>query len=74
MRKKTTILIFFISLFTVSTIKNYAQEKSPYLSESKGKYVNGKKEGLWKFYAINGKLIGKGKYEKGLKQGLWNIY
>ena len=75
MKKRVVFIMFFVWLYIgLSSKTSYGQEKSPYLSESKGKYVNGKKEGLWKFYDVNGKLIGKGKYDKDLKQGLWNIY
>lgn len=42
--------------------------------QSEGDFVNGKKEGDWKFYYASGKLSSIGKYEKDEPTGLWMYY
>mgnify|MGYP001170638531 CR=1 FL=1 len=70
MRKKTIFIVFFIGVFiSLGGSKNYGQQEIV-----KGKYVNGKKEGSWKYYAENGKVIKKGKYKEGKEEGLWKFY
>jgi len=42
--------------------------------QSEGDFVNGKKEGEWKFYYSSGKLSSIGKYENDEPSGLWMYY
>jgi antitoxin component YwqK of YwqJK toxin-antitoxin module len=43
-------------------------------NHTKGKYLNGKKEGLWFFYHENGQLRKKGSFLNGEKSGEWVSY
>jgi len=40
----------------------------------KGSYKDNKKDGIWKFYNVNGGLNYKGPYKDGLKDGIWEYY
>ena len=40
----------------------------------KGKYKDGKEDGLWEEYYTNGQLNKKGKYKDGKEDGLWEYY
>ena len=42
---------------------------SPYL---KGSYKDGKKDGEWEFYNMDGTLLTKGTYKENVKDGLWS--
>lgn len=39
-----------------------------------GRYLNGKKSGLWTWYHTNGEISCRGRYVNGLKTGLWTEY
>ena len=58
------------SLMTNSTgsIKKYYSNQ---LVREEGKYINGKKEGWWKEFNREGKLIFVGRYVNGLPDGRW---
>ena len=34
----------------------------------------GKKEGYWEYYYINGKLAFKGNFKNGKREGYWEVY
>ncbi|MBW1299104.1 toxin-antitoxin system YwqK family antitoxin [Aquimarina litoralis] len=42
--------------------------------ESIGHYVDGKKNGFWKFFYRNGKIKAEGHYQYNVKQGYWKEY
>ena len=41
---------------------------------TKGKYKDGKEDGLWEYYLKDGQLNSKGKYKDGKEDGLWEEY
>ena len=45
-----------------------------FIRESKGKYLNGKREGVWKFYHDNGNLKLQGGFKNGRRDGLVEEY
>ena len=40
----------------------------------KGKFINGKKTGVWVGYYYNGQLEYKGSFKNGKKDGIWEFY
>ena len=42
--------------------------------KTKGSFKNGKPEGFWVSYHLNGQLRDKGQYKNGLKEGSWVSY
>ena len=44
------------------------------VKKSEGNYINGVKDGFWKFYQPNGRLIREGNYTNGRLQGFWKTF
>lgn len=42
--------------------------------QSEGEYVNGKKQGEWRYYHSNGKLASKGTFDDDESTGVWEYY
>ena len=40
----------------------------------KGTYKNGKRDGVWEMYHLNGRLWMEGAYKDGKKEGVWEEY
>ena len=40
----------------------------------KGTYKNGKRDGVWEMYHLNGQLWMEGTYKDGKKEGVWEYY
>jgi hypothetical protein len=42
--------------------------------DSEGNYINGKRNGLWKYWHENGQVRCEGNYINGLKDGVWKYW
>jgi hypothetical protein len=42
--------------------------------KSEGSYVNGIKEGIWKYWCVNGQIGSEGAYINGKMEGLWKTW